>query len=98
MIVFFTDEAEDSLERIGDFIGADNPSRAASFIAELRDRALGLAELPRAFPLVPRFEERGIRRRSYRGYGILYSVEDDRIVIHLVLGPGQDHDHLLRLN
>lgn len=95
MKVYFTNAAYDSLERIGDFIAEDNPERAASFTAELRGKAQGLADLPRGFPLVPRYERHGIRRRSHRGYGILYSIEDEGIVIHRFVGPGQDYDRLL---
>lgn len=97
MKVYFTLAADASLERIGDFIAEDNPDRAASFVAELRNKALSLSELPRGFPLVPRYEQRGIRRRSHRGYGILYSLEAEGIVIHRFIGPGQDYDRILSL-
>jgi len=86
------------LEAIRTFIGKDNPARAASFIDELRNTAKRLADMPRAFPLVPRYEQHGIRRRSWKGYGILYSVEAHRIFIHRIIGPGQDYDAALRLN
>ncbi len=36
MKVVFTREAEEGLERIGDYIAQDNPRRALSFIAALR--------------------------------------------------------------
>lgn len=97
MKVYFTDAARASLERIGDFIAQDDPERAASFMAELREKAISLAELPRGFPLVPRYERHGIRRRSHRGYGILYSIEPQGIVIHHFIGPGQEYDRLLNL-
>lgn len=97
MKVWFTDAARASLERIGDFIAQDNPERAISFITELREKALTLADLPRGFPLVPRYERHGIRRRSHRGYGILYSIEAQGIVVHSFLGPGQESDRLLNL-
>ena len=95
MKVIFTEEAKASLAHIGDFIAEDNPERAYSFTEELRRKALKLAELPRGFPLVPRYEHRGIRSRSWRGYGILYVVQGDSIVILHFLGPGQDHERLL---
>lgn len=98
MKVRFTATAESALEHIGDFIARDNPVRAVSFMAELRRKALDLAALPRGFPLVPRYERYGVRRRSYKGYGILYSLEGDEIIIHKFVGPGQDHDRLLSLN
>ncbi len=53
MRVVFALEAETGLELIGDYIAQDNPTRAASFIEELRDKALGLAHSPHAFPLIP---------------------------------------------
>lgn len=86
------------LEAIRTYIEKDNPARAASFIDELRNTAKRLADTPRAFPLVPRYEQHGIRRRSWKGYGILYSVEAQRIFIHRIIGPGQDYDAALGLN
>lgn len=98
MKVSLTGDARNDLVAIGHHIAKDNPPRAVSFVAELEDVAQRLGEMPRAFPLVPRYEHHGIRRRSYHGYGILYAVRSDRIVVFRVLGPGQDHDRALRLN
>ncbi|WP_335342253.1 type II toxin-antitoxin system RelE/ParE family toxin [Sedimenticola hydrogenitrophicus] len=53
MIVDITAEAESDLEPIGDHIAEDNPVRAVSFLQELRDKCLTLADLALAFPLVP---------------------------------------------
>jgi plasmid stabilization system protein ParE len=86
------------LRRIAGFIAQDNPSRALSFVAELRDVAGRLAALPHGFPLVPRYERHGIRRRSWKGYGILYSALPDRVFVHRIIGPGQDHDRVLGLS
>lgn len=98
MKVSLTPEARSDLVAIGRHIAKDNPARALTFVAELEDSALRLGEMPRAFPLIPRYEQHGIRRRSYRGYGVLYAVRSDRIVVYRFLGPGQDHDRALRLN
>lgn len=98
MKVTLSSRARRDLEGIRTYIEKDNPERATSFVGELRDTAKRLAEMPRAFPLVPRYERHGIRRRSHKGYGILYSVEPDRIFIHRIIGPGQDHDAALQLN
>jgi hypothetical protein len=43
-------------------IARDNPTRALSFTEELLDRCQALADTPKAFPLVPRYERFGIRR------------------------------------
>ncbi len=98
MQVLLSSRARQDLAGIRDFIGRDNPARAITFISELRDTAKRSADMPRAFPLIPRYEQHGIRRRSYKGYGILYSAEPDRIFIHRIIGPGQDHDAVLRLD
>lgn len=97
MKVVLSSHALADLERIGRFIARDNPARAVTFVEEMRDTARRLADLPQGFPLVPRYERYGIRRRSWKGYGILYSVQPDRIFIHRILGPGQDHDRVLGL-
>lgn len=98
MKVVLSTRAQVDLETIAAFITQDNPIRAATFIAELRKVAAGLADMPRAFPLIPRYEREGIRRRSWKGYGILYSALPDRVFVHRILGPGQDHDRALRLH
>lgn len=98
MRVVLSSRALADVTRIGRFIARENPPRAVSFVAELRQVTARLADLPYGFPLVPRYERHGIRRRSWQGYGILYSVLPDRIFVHRVLGPGQDHDRALGLN
>lgn len=97
MRVVLTTGARSDLRKIAFHIAKDNPPRARSFVAELQDVASRLGGMPRAFPLVPRYERHGIRRRSYRGYGILYALESDRVVVYRCLGPGQDHDRALHL-
>ncbi|SQS28124.1 Plasmid stabilisation system protein [Escherichia coli] len=52
MKVLLTTEAEGDLERIGDYIALDNPRRALSFVLELRDACMSLANLHLAFPFV----------------------------------------------
>ena len=97
MKVVLASRAVTDLSRIGRFIARDNPLRAQSLVAELRETARGLAVMPLAFPLVPRYEPAGIRRRAWRGYAILYSVHPDRVFIHCILGPGQNIDRILGL-
>ncbi|VVD89439.1 type II toxin-antitoxin system RelE/ParE family toxin [Pandoraea terrigena] len=87
MIVHLLPEAIVDLEAIGDYIARDNPRRAVTFIQELRDKCLSLAEMPLAFPVVPRYERYGIRHRVYGNYQIFYRVveSDDRIdVVHIL--------------
>ncbi|MFM0562164.1 type II toxin-antitoxin system RelE/ParE family toxin [Paraburkholderia sediminicola] len=74
MIVRILPAAEAELEAIGDYIARDNPGRAVSFVRELRDRCMGLADMPLAFPLVPRYEDRGVRHQVHGNYQIFYRV------------------------
>lgn len=97
MKVVISSDARQDLLRIALHIARDNPVRARSFIGELRDKARQIGTMPRAFPLIPLFETRGIRRRSWRGYGMLYSLSAEHVLILRFVGPGQDHDRLLGL-
>lgn len=73
-VVRLTPLAQAELEAIADYIARDNPRRALTFVQELRERCLSLADLPLAFPLVPRYEDRGIRYRVHGNYQIFYRV------------------------
>ena len=85
MNVRFTAAAEGDLEAIGDYIARDNPARALSFIRELRDACLGLADFPERFPLVPRYEAEGVRHRVH--YLIFYRVSGEAVdVLHILHG------------
>lgn len=89
MIVHFLPEAIVDLETVGDYIALDNPRRAVAFIQELRDKCLSLADMPYAFPVVPRYERFGIRHRVYGNYQIFYRVveSDERIdIVHILHG------------
>jgi toxin ParE1/3/4 len=93
--VGFTQSAKTDLEQIGDYIAQDNPKRALSFVRELRSAALTLADTPRAFPVVPRYERYGIRRRPFGNYLIFYRVEADQLVILHILHGARDYEPLI---
>jgi plasmid stabilization system protein ParE len=93
--VVLTAEALGDLEQIGDYIARDNPSRAASFVDALIGKARELSELPRGFPLVPRYEHLGIRHRAHGNYLIFYRVEADRVSVIHILHGARDYEALL---
>jgi plasmid stabilization system protein ParE len=95
MIVELSAEAERDLESIGDWIARDNPERAASFVAELVEVCLGLAEFPDRFALVPRYEDRGVRHRVHGNFLIFYRVEHDKVVVIHILRGASDYSGLL---
>ena len=95
MNVVFSSEAELDLEHIGDYIAVDNPVRAESFVRELLGRCHALADMPRAFPLVPRYEHTGVRRRPYGDYLIFYHIGLDTVDILHVLNGAQNYEAIL---
>ena len=95
MRVVLSDQANARLREIALFIARDNRTRARSFVRELRAKAREIGDMPRAFPLVPRYEHQGIRRRTYRDYLIFYRIEDDRLVIIYILHGAMDYEALL---
>lgn len=95
MRVVITGPAEAELAAIADYIAEDNPERAASFVVELVDRCLGLADMPNAFPMVERQEQAGVRRRVYKAYAIFYRVRGEVLEILHVLHGAQDYERLL---
>lgn len=95
MEVFLTDAAIADLESIGDWIAADSPARALAFIELLRDKCLDLGEIPMAFPVVPRFESLGVRRRPVGDYLIFYRVQGKQVEILHVVHGARDYDEIL---
>ncbi|MCK9544837.1 MAG: type II toxin-antitoxin system RelE/ParE family toxin [Novosphingobium sp.] len=95
MIVHLTAEAEYDLETISDYIARDNPARALSFLQELRSKCLGLADMPERFPLVPRYEATGVRRRGHGDYLIFYRVEAEKVIIIHILHGAQNYNATL---
>jgi len=95
MKVFFAPAAKLDLLSIGENIGQENPTRAVSFVDELIDRCYSLADLPRRYPLVPRYEHWGIRRCVYGNYLIFYRVREDAVDIVHVLHGAMDYESML---
>ena len=90
------------IERIGEpgFAGCalDNPLRAITFVQTLRQTCLALADMPLAFPLVPRYASDGVRWRPYRDYLIFYRVTEEAVEILHVLHAAQDYERILSPN
>ena len=95
MKVFFAPAAKLDLLGIGENIGQENPTRAVSFVDELIDHCYSLADLPRRYPLVPRYEHWGIRRCVYGNYLIFYRVREDAVDIVHVLHGAMDYESML---
>lgn len=95
MIVEITAAAEAELDLIGDYIAQGNPARAVSFVRELGRSCLERADFPEAWPVVPRYEAQGIRRRVHGRYLIFYQIRDKRVTVLHILNAAMDVEAIL---
>ncbi len=95
MIVVVTAEAEADLEDIASYVAEQSPRSALMLIRGLREKCESLADAPRGYPLVPRYEHMGIRRRPFGSYLIFYRVADEAIEVIHVLHGARDYEPLL---
>lgn len=95
MIVELTAAAEADLETIGDYIAQENPVRALSFVQELSRSCLELADMPEAWPIIPRYDHHRVRRRVHGRYLIFYRFVEDRIIVLHVLNGAMDVEAIL---
>ncbi len=95
MMVVFSTEARQDLRKIAAFIANDAPRRALSFVKELRQKAMQLAQTPFGFPVLPGREASGIRRRPAGNYLIFYIVRDNRVYVVRILNAAMDYEAIL---
>ncbi|MEZ2354006.1 type II toxin-antitoxin system RelE/ParE family toxin [Caballeronia sp. RCC_10] len=84
--------AEAELEAIGDHIARDNPCRALSLVRELHKKCMRHADMPLAYPFVPGYGDRGVRRRVQGGYQIFYRVPGQLYRIDVIHVPHRARD------
>lgn len=95
MRVVLTRAALADLRAIGDYIAADRPGRARTFVRELLGKARDIGKGPSRFPLIGRYERLGIRRRVHGSYLIFFRVDPDAVVILHILHGAYDYETLL---
>lgn len=95
MILTIAAEAEADLERIATYVAEQSPGSALKLVRELRERCESLLDAPRGYPLVPRYEHLGIRRRPFGRFLIFYRVGNDAVEIIHVLHGARDYESLL---
>lgn len=80
--IVFTRDAEDDLDSIIEYIAADNPVRAISFVQELKDSC------ENTLSLVPKAGSKFMNSRyfAFGDYIVVYDVDDinDTIVVHMI--------------
>lgn len=81
--------AEQDLEAIGDHIATDDPTRAVSFIRELRAQCQRIADNPPGYRLRPELGD-GIRSCAHGNYVIFFVAELEEVTIVRVLHGARD--------
>ena len=89
MRLAFTPSAEQDLEAIGDYIGADNPQRAISFMQELCEQCQRIARNPLGYQPRPELAA-GLRSCAYGHYVIFFEVAAQEVAIVRVLHGARD--------
>ena len=89
----YTTAAAGDLEAILEFIAADNPNRAHTFVRELRLACRKAAKRPQSLPLREEFGA-GVRLVVYGAYPILLAERDGGLVIERILHGARDLQNL----
>jgi plasmid stabilization system protein ParE len=95
MKVRLSSEARRDLIAIGAYIARNSPLRASTFVTELVKACAELSSTPLGYPIVRRYEAKGIRRRVYGNYQIFYRVIGEHVFVIRVLHGARDYDALL---
>lgn len=94
MRVVLSNQAEIDLEEIGDYIAADNPVRAVSFVREVREHFHQIARTPLAYTQRPELGD-GIRSCTHGNYLILFIPDEREILVARVVHGRRDLGALL---
>jgi toxin ParE1/3/4 len=89
----FSSQAESDLEEIALFIATDNPRRALSFVAELREHCLTVAKQPMTYPLRGEYGA-DVRLTIHGKYLIFHAVRDDALVIERIVHGARHREGL----
>jgi toxin ParE1/3/4 len=77
------------MEAIGDYIGADNPQRAVSFVQELHEQCRRIAQNPLGYQPRPELAA-NLRSYAYGRYVIFFEVTSEEVAIIRVLHGARD--------
>ncbi|MDB5655133.1 MAG: putative plasmid stabilization protein [Tardiphaga sp.] len=95
MRVIVTVKAKMDLIEIARYVAEDNPAAADAIVDRLQRECERMDTVPLRYPLVPRHEQLGIRRRPAGNYLIFYRVGRDAIDILRILHAARDYERLL---
>ncbi|MSQ49444.1 MAG: type II toxin-antitoxin system RelE/ParE family toxin [Betaproteobacteria bacterium] len=89
MRVSFSPLAESDLEGIGDYIAADNPRRAASFVEDLQRQCRKIARSPQMYRARPELAD-GMHSCAYGNYVIFFRILESALLVVRILHGAMD--------
>ena len=89
MRLTITPLAERDLESIADYVAQDNPSRAVTFIAELREQCRRIAANPQGYRKRPELGDE-LRSCAYGNYVLFFGTTSEEVTIIRVLHGARD--------
>lgn len=89
MRLLFTPLAKEDLESIADYIAADNPRRALTFVMALRQQCERIALNPPGYRLRPELGV-GIRSCAYGHYVIFFETSSSDLTVVRILHGARD--------
>ena len=95
MKVVFSRKARQDLAEIARYLANQNPTRARSYVEELRSACLEIEDTPHGFELVEQSELSGIRRRVFAPYLIFYRVDGSQVRLIRILHGARDYTPIL---
>ncbi|WP_145640745.1 type II toxin-antitoxin system RelE/ParE family toxin [Neorhizobium alkalisoli] len=95
MKVIFTRKARQDLVDIARHLVKHNPSRARSYMEELRTACIEIGEMPNAFERLEKTGITEIRRRTFQPYLIFYRLREDEVQLVRVLHGARNYLKIL---
>jgi plasmid stabilization system protein ParE len=88
--------AGNDLQEIEDFIARDSVLHAITFVDRIVESAETLLNTPQIGRIVPEFNRADLRELIFRGYRIVYLLQDNEVLILRVVHGARDLSALVR--
>ena len=88
--------AGNDLQEIEDFIARDSILHAITFVDRIVESAETLLRTPQIGRMVPEFNRSDLRELIFRGYRIVYLLQDNEVLILRVVHGARDLPTLVR--
>ncbi len=81
MVIYYSIDFIEQLERIVSFIAKDSQTRADEFSSTLRKKIKSIPEMPYRFRQNQILQDENIRDLIYKGYVVVFAIKQDYIEI-----------------